>query len=181
MNAWVVIGSASGLAGAIVAVFALWHSTRRESAEDRTRAMAQAISSGLAPVSARMDLLDARIVGNNDKITDLVNADSRMADRLGTVISRVEVLDTKMEVFWKSVALDAAKILHSPNPARRHVDELLEELMNGTITATRKRELRGILEHVRDYHPGDPSDFPIYPGERVAAAILLRTMEYVGK
>jgi hypothetical protein len=171
---WEIAGSVSGLVGSLVAVLALWRTTRRESGEDRRSEIAAAVSSAVSPVK------DA-LTRNSERISQLTDADTKMATQLSDMASRVAVLDTKMEVFWRSVALDAAKILHSPNPARRHVDELLEELMAGTISDARKSELRGILERVRDYHAGDRTDFPIYPGERVAAAILLRTMEYVGR
>jgi hypothetical protein len=102
--------------------------------------------------------------------------------RIGTILDRLAVMETKIEVFWKSVAMDAAKIIHSPDPMRARIDALLESFMGGTMTPEQERELREVLVKIRDYEPGTaPAGFPVYPGEQIAAAILLRTMELVPK
>ena len=99
-------------------------------------------------------------------------------DRIGTMLDRLAVLETKTEVFWRSVAMDAAKIIHSPDPRRKHIDELLDAFMNGKITPDQEAELRNVLEVMRDYEPGVTRlTFPVYPGEQIAAAILLRTLD----
>lgn len=99
-------------------------------------------------------------------------------DKMGRILDRLAILETKIEVFWKSVAMDAAKIIHSPDPRRAHIDALLEAFMDGTITSDQVIELRKILAFLRDWEPGTPADFPVYTGEQVAAAILLRTMDH---
>lgn len=101
-----------------------------------------------------------------------------LADRMGRVLDRLSVMETKIEVFWKSVAMDAAKIIHSPDPRRAHIDALLDAFTEGTITTQQASELKTILVFLRDWEPGKPADFPVYPGEQVAAAILLRTMDH---
>jgi len=102
--------------------------------------------------------------------------------QVGRILDRLAILETKTEVFWKTVAMDAAKIIHSPDPRRKHIDDLLEAFMAGSLTGSQEHELRLILESIRDFEPGpEPSTltFPVYPGEQIAAAILLRTMEHV--
>lgn len=101
-----------------------------------------------------------------------------LADKMGRVLDRLAVMETKIEVFWRSVAMDAAKIIHSPDPRRAHIDELLDAFMGGSLTTEQAAELRKILVFLRDWEPGKPANFPVYPGEQVAAAILLRTMDH---
>ena len=101
-----------------------------------------------------------------------------LADKMGRVLDRQAIMETKIEVFWRSVAMDAAKIIHSPDPRRAHIDELLDAFMGGSLTGVQASELREILVFLRDWEPGKPSDFPVYQGEQVAAAILLRTMDH---
>lgn len=101
-----------------------------------------------------------------------------LTDKMGRVLDRLAVMETKIEVFWKSVAMDAAKIIHSPDPRRASIDALLDSFMNGTIKQEEVVKLKNILVILRDWEPGVPSDFPVYPGEQVAAAILLRTMDH---
>ena len=94
------------------------------------------------------------------------------------VLERLARLETKVEVFWRSVAMDAAKIIHSPDPRRKHIDDLLDAFTGGTITREQAGELRKILVKMRDWEPGEDAGFPVYQGEQVAAAILLRTMDH---
>lgn len=106
--------------------------------------------------------------------------DERGTTGLGKVADRVSVLETKMDVFWRNVGVELARVLHSPNPARAHVDALLEAWIENRITPDERDELKRLLEYIRDYHQGDESDFPVYAGDQVAAAILLQTMGFVG-
>lgn len=86
-----------------------------------------------------------------------------------------------MEPFWQLLAVNMARILHSPLPGRERVDYLLERFMDGGINAREADELRAKLTQIRDYEPGKPSPFPIYAGEQTAAAILLTTLELARK
>lgn len=90
----------------------------------------------------------------------------------GVVESRERLarLETKVEVFWKSVALDAAKILHTPHPENARRDDLLEKFTDGSITREELEELiRTLNKIVEEKH----REF----GERTAASTLLRAIE----
>ena len=93
--------------------------------------------------------------------------------------TRLTIIETKMEVFWREVAGDLARVLHHPEPTRWRVDELLETLMNGTLTTAEATELKSYLYTIRDWEEGSPAPFKIFQGEQVAAAILLHTIEHV--
>lgn len=125
-----------------------------------------------AQILSRLDRLEE----TQRQLTADVHGQAR---RTGAILDRVAVLETKIEVFWRSVAMDAAKIIHSPDPDRAHIDALLDSFMAGTMTPVEEIELRAILEVIRDYDPAVAHlTFPVYPGEQIAAAILLRTMGY---
>jgi hypothetical protein len=98
---------------------------------------------------------------------------------VGPLRQDVAVLKSQVEVFWKAVALDAAKILHQPDPARAQMDHLLEALVEDILTPEEELQLRKYLVAVRNWEPGQDAGFPVSPGEQTAAAILLRTMEHV--
>lgn len=117
----------------------------------------------------------AQWVGNRGKgvIHDAVR------EAISPLNTRLTVIETKMDVFWRSVAVDAAKILHHPEPERAHIDALLDAFLDARMTQAEAEELRGYLQTIRDWEQGRPSDFPIYPGEQVAATILLHTMDHV--
>lgn len=179
---WLAVGSFAGVAGVALSAFALWRTTKQESGKAHAAMIRKAVSDGLAPLEQKLNGLETRISINTDKLAGLATDVSRQGGQAGDMGSKLAVLEAKMEVFWRSVGLDAAKILHSPHPERAHVDALLEAFMAGTITDAEKHELLRVLEEIRDYSPGKPvPDFPVQPGEQVAAAILLRSMEYAGR
>jgi hypothetical protein len=100
-----------------------------------------------------------------------------MEEVIDPLKERVTIVETKMEVFWREIAGDMARVLHHPEPSRARVDELLDTLLAGTITPTEADELSGYLEVIRDWEYGMAAPFKIFPGEQVAAAILLHTMK----
>lgn len=144
--------------------------------EDRIR---QIVREELSPVTLVHTQITERLSSLTNEQHQASTDIREVSGKIGTVLDRVTVLETKIEVFWKSVAMDAAKIIHSPDPRRAHIDALLESFMSGTMTPGEEEELRGILAVIRDYEPGiSHLTFPVYPGEQIAAAILLRTMSH---
>lgn len=148
------------------------------------------------------DLTDKVITPLAEKVQDHTNRFTQSAERLGRIeVSQKEIAadvrevrDTlieqgvKVNSFWTQftatmteVAVNQAKILHQPDPRRAHIDHLLEAFMEGTLTADERLDLRKFLVQIRNYDPGGPStlEFPVYPGEQTAAAILLSTMDLV--
>lgn len=182
MNPEVILaaaGTVGGLGGAYAAVMTYLENKGIHRSASRNENMANAIAGQLHPVTeahSRLETTVSALTADCQRITDAVG---RNTVAVAALSDRITVLETKMEVFWRNVGIEVAKVLHSPNPARAHVDALLEALMDGRITPAQSDELRGILQYIRDYHQGDKSDFPIYAGDQVAAAILLQTMGFV--
>lgn len=177
---WVAISSVCG-------VLALWiaYLTYRERHKDRlTQGERDRIKAIVAAETAEYTKRQLEISLRLDNIVTRQNQIAQdthdLNTKLAAVMDRLAIMETKIEVFWKSVAMDAAKIIHSPDPRRAHIDALLEAFMNGTMSQAQESELRGILVSIRDHEQGQQSEltFPVYPGEQIAAAILLRTMEH---
>lgn len=173
-----ILGTAGGLGGSYAGVMSYLDSRGARRKEGRTRAIAGMVQEGVRPLTdaqARLEGEAAALVAECHRLTQVVEHNSVTLSGLS---DRVVALETKMEVFWRNVGVALAGVLHSPDPARAHVDALLEALMEGRITDPEREELRGLLRYIKDYHPGDRSDFPIHGGDQVAAAILLETMGF---
>ena len=180
-DAWIAISSVAGVLAAFIAYLA-YRETHRDRINQRevdrikqiVHMETEAIASRQLEISTRLDTIITR---QNQLAADMHDQNIR----IGTILDRLAVLATKTEVFWRSVAMDVAKIIHSPDPSRAHLDRLLDAFMNGVLTPDQEHELRSVLVQIRDYEQGTPAEnigFPVYPGEQVAAAILLRTMEH---
>lgn len=122
----------------------------------------------------------------NNRLDNLVEAQKRqghesrdMNDKLLHVIEQQARMATQIEVFWKDVGMEAAKVVHSPDPARAHIDRLIDALREGVITDEESTELKRYLVQIRDWEPGRHVDFPVYPGEQFAAGVLLQTMDHI--
>jgi hypothetical protein len=66
--------------------------------------------------------------------------------------------------------VDAARILHSPDPCLARRDELIEKFLAETISRTELSEFIEILQHLIDDHDA-------MPGDRLAASIIFRGIE----
>lgn len=82
---------------------------------------------------------------------------------------RIVALETKIEIFWKNVAFDNAKILHTPHPKNARRDELLEKFVEEKFTKNELKELVIILQKII------VDNFNEF-GERTAASQLFRTI-----
>lgn len=174
---WVALSALCGVAGLSVSVLAFRGQRSETLSKRRIEQIRQVVQAELAEVIARQTDLSNQLANTMARQTEIRQALQDQASRTGTILDRLTALETKMEVFWRSVAMDAAKIIHSPDPRRAHVDALLEAFMNGTLSPGDEQDLRAILENIRDWEPGNEhTGFPVYPGEQIAAAILLRTM-----
>lgn len=184
----------SGLALGVVSAFATvlvtlvgwlgYRETHRgnEQAADLAKIKA-AIQAEIQPLAQQVHDLSAQLSLQAERQKQQQRDIHELTERLGRVLDRIAIVETKIEVFWKAVAMDAAKIIHSPDPRRQEVDELIEAFQaatsgRGIMRADQYNDLREILHFMRDWEPGTPSDFPIYPGEQFAAAVLLRTMDH---
>lgn len=90
-------------------------------------------------------------------------------------------IQTTLQLYLAGQSMDAAKVLHQPDPLRQPVDDLLEAYMEGTLTAEERIQLKKYLVTIRNYVPGVSPypGFPIRDGEQYVAASLLRTMDLV--
>jgi hypothetical protein len=88
--------------------------------------------------------------------------------------SRVSILESKMEVFWRNVAFDVSKILHSPHPGWESLDVLLEKFRDNDITAT---EMADLETQLRDMVEGRWTPAEVTRADQVAASLLLRAIE----
>jgi len=88
--------------------------------------------------------------------------------------SRVSILESKMEVFWRNVAFDVSKILHSPHPGWESLDALLEKFQVAEISAA---EMADLETQLRDMVEGRWSPADVTRADQVAASLLLRAIE----
>lgn len=167
----IFVGSAT-VAAAAAAWFSV-HITRRSHDKlDRVGEMKAAVQEAIHPQDVRLFALEQLTAAFPDHL------EAAIARAIAPLANDVGIVKTQIEVIWRSVALDMAKILHKPDPARRHVDVLLEALQNETLTYDEELELRKLLVLIRDWEPGRDVGFPVTDGEQAAAALLLITMEY---
>jgi hypothetical protein len=88
--------------------------------------------------------------------------------------SRVTILESKMDVFWRNVAFDVSKILHSPHPGWESLDALLEKFQGAEISAT---EMADLETQLRDMVEGRWEPAEVTRADQVAASLLLRAIE----
>lgn len=112
-----------------------------------------------------------------------LKAELRIINERGTqgmesIAQRVGVLETKMDVFWRTVAYDAAQVLHSPHEGRRELDRLLEAFRAKSLTTEEVPVLLGKLDRIRTAHAGDIVEgAEVTPGDSIAAALIQRYLQ----
>jgi len=115
-----------------------------------------------------------------NRIEDMVKTNS--VD-LRAAIDTMTRMGVKVDMYWstlEALAMNSAKNLHQPDPRRARIDHLLEAFMEGTLTDSERIDLKKYLVAIRNYEPGvTVLEFPVYPGEQTAAAILLSTIDIV--
>lgn len=149
-----------------------------ESHSDRSSSKRQSqIEASMHPMDTRVSALELNFKNVESTI------EAAIIRSQAPFLERFTSLETKMEWVWdqqkqlaRQLAMDAARILHQPDPRRSMIDSLLEAFMDGTLSSEEERELRKYLIIIRNWEPGQDVGFPVHPGEQTAAAILLRTM-----
>lgn len=86
-----------------------------------------------------------------------------------SIEGRLTALETKVDVFWRALAVDAAQILHSPDPEKARQDDLLDQFMAGGLRGAEMLELVQLLEEIREDHDA-------LAGERLAASVVLQAI-----
>jgi len=157
----------------------LWLHGRSERSDKNTTAHIEHVfTEHTQPIIDRITTLEAR-TSPESRDNEREAIKNIISDKLAPIGEKLAKLEVKIDVYWTNFSMDAAKILHQPDPARHHIDVLLEAYMDGTISDAERQELKKFLYIIRNWEPGQEVGFPVHPGEQVAAAILLRTMDYV--
>lgn len=177
-DVWVALGSCGGLLGALLSIWAFLR-TRGESLTARhAQEISRTVQDLGRPVDSRVTELEFKMKTVSARLDNVDAALSKIADRFGPILDRLAVIETKIDVYWRNVAMNAAQILHSPHPDRAHVDALLEAFQADTLDEKGHAELMGILKRVAEYEPGgEELGFPIHPGEQFAAVAILSIEE----
>jgi hypothetical protein len=79
-------------------------------------------------------------------------------------------INVKLQVFWKDVAFDAAKILHRPHPDAAEMDRLIDQYLADHLTGTELKRFIILLEATRD-------NATLPEGRRLAASQMLRALK----
>lgn len=90
----------------------------------------------------------------------------RRGEDTAGLADRLARLEVKVEVFWRGVAFDAARLLHSPHPQWERRDQLLEAFMSDRLSLEDAPELRRLMRDVVESAGDD--------GQRMAASVVLR-------
>jgi hypothetical protein len=130
---------------------------------------------GRDALAGRVTILEGTVKTDIRELREaLTRIDSQGSAGLGLVIGRVAVLESKMEVFWKNVAIDVSKILHSPHPGWEDLDALLEKFQDESLSTAETDDLEERLRGIVDGLQAPPS---ITRADQVAASLLLRAIE----
>lgn len=128
------------------------------------------------PFELRLNTLEITSNYATDKL------DTSLSKALQPLIANLAELGSKMDILWevkKQEALDAARMLHHPEEDRRMIDDLLDAFVDDTLTPEEEIQFRKYLVIIKNWNPGDDVGFPVYPGEQLAAAGLLRFLTYI--
>ncbi len=159
-----ILTSVSALLAVIVAFAAFMYSRRRDTSLDNEKRIQGMVNSATEKI--REDF-------SADKLTS-ADVRSRL-DRIERItektVPRLDVLEAKIDVFWRNVAYDAARILHSPHPDRAELDTLLEAFQENKLDPSGMKNLIRKLEEVKQNRNGKFTN-----GDRMAAIVLLNVI-----
>lgn len=141
--------------------------------------MPKGLSERLASIEQRISAPE-RLAERLATLEQKAAGPERIAERLGSIeqavrslpdanmlVSRLIQVETKIDLFWRGLSVDAARVLHSPHPEWARRDALLEAFMSHRMTAEEAGELGAMLLEVFHDHDGDA-------GQRMAAAVVLK-------
>lgn len=167
-----MIGLLAALA-TIFGVYITWQA-RRDSA--KAKALADALDLRMHPFELRLNTLETNAIHLD------VNMEAVVTRALQPLVSQISDLDSKMDILWelqRQAAIDAAHILHHPEPERYELDHLLDAFTNNTLTPDETIQFKKYLTTIRSWEPGQDVGFPVYLGEQMAAAAILRAMTFM--
>lgn len=175
---------------AVIAVFSLliaWRqyylSRSQHTSTELRETIKQLAHEANEPLKEAIAANTAQLRQQGERTDRLENALKDNSSDLRSISDKLSQMGVKVDMYWGSLeqlAMNAAKGLHQPDPAREHVDHLLEAFMEGTLTADERIELKKVLVKIRNHEPNGPDiGFPVQQGEQTFAAILLSTMDIV--
>lgn len=186
-----VVIAVLGLLCTAVSVYVAWRShklsVQEHSAEATSSEITTHIDLSLQPVKDRLLLIEQRTGPSADERSRLIMT-GMIHDALSPLNDTMAKLGVKVDTLWSQLSVSMAQILHQPDEARRPVDRLLEQLMEGTLSNEERIELRKYLAAIKAWKPGmgearveigrdNEVVFPVHNGEQVPAGILLLTMD----
>lgn len=180
----------TGLVLAVVAVISLWvayHQYKLAHSDHVNAAMKDTIrnlvTEALRPVTDLLNLHTTQLTQHNDRALRTEDSVKENSKYIRDLTDKMNQMGVKVDMYWttlEQLAMNAAKGLHQPDPARARLDHLLEAFIEGTLTADERVELKKTLVLIRNYEVnGPPLDFPVHQGEQAFAVILLSTMDKV--
>jgi hypothetical protein len=171
----IALACVAALGGASAAgSYLLQRATRNKALVVDTEQVRNAVATAatsLAELKARTDRITEDIALLREDVRDEI---ALLREDVRSVREKVSVLESKMDVFWKGVAIDVASVLHSPHPSWGDLDLLLDRFRNDTITDPEMTRLAGMLQEVKD---GAYGGVPISRADQVAASLMLRAIE----
>jgi hypothetical protein len=165
-----------GALGTLLGAFATYFTWREQHTDRGKQSVIDTVDNRLHPYDLRLIPLEQ---GMSHSPADTEAAITRA---LQPVVIKMTDLGTKMDVLWElqlQAAKDAARILHHPEEGRREIDTLLDAFIEDALTPDDEVKLRKFLITIRDWEPGEDVGFPVYQGEQMAAAAILRTMKHM--
>lgn len=187
----VAIISVALVAFTLIIAYQQWRENHSDRIEGKLGSRIKAI------VQTETDPIRTSVIDHTIRLTqagDRLNRMEELLKEIGTfqreLADSQAKMGVKVDVYWTSIAMNAAKGLHQPDPLRAHIDQLLESFMEGTLTDSERTELKKLLIKIRNFEPSrDPAEnydravrqlgFPVFAGEQTHATILLSTMDLV--
>jgi hypothetical protein len=123
---------------------------------------------------AQVDAVERVATAAYDETGSLRTEVRGLRSEVGDQGGRVSILESKMEVFWRNVAIDVSKILHSPHEGWESLDALLDKFRAQSIDDAEMAELEG---HLREMVDGQWEPAEVTRADQVAASLLLRAIE----
>lgn len=170
LGVWISILSAAATALSLLVAFVAFQYSRRKTEEtEQAGETRQLIAIETASLRTQVEKLDRSLADAVADVYRLANDAQESKVAASRLAERITVLETKVDVFWKKVAYDAASILHSPHTPE--LDRLLEAFQAGTLSPEDSAELIRRLEVIVSSREASSA------GARVAAMIILRVLE----
>jgi hypothetical protein len=166
-----VLGGVLAGVGTVLAVLY----TKARNSRDDLRAAVRGEESLKSAADTALQMAQAAQAG----VAGLHSEVAGLRDMVGALSSRASILESKMDVFWRNVAFDVSKILHSPHSGWEDLDTLLEKFRaagdGGPPLSS--GDMAHLETQLRDMVEGRWTPAEVTRADQVAASLLLRAIE----